>query len=76
MTLATCPSTVYSVVLVGSWAELEPPLVIAATGAVWQTMSAHSGRPLQAPVPVAEVIDSVAMHVFALAVGLSAAGVS
>ncbi len=52
--LAGLPHQSYSVVLVGSCVGLDPPPVIAPAGPVEQTRSVHSGRPAQAPVPLAD----------------------
>ncbi len=54
VTLAALPHQSYSVVAVGISAGLVPPPVMAPAGPVEHTRSAHSGRPAQAPVPVAD----------------------
>ncbi len=48
------PNRPYWTVLTGSWAGLAPPPVMSPAGPVLQMRSAHSGRPAQAPVPVAD----------------------
>jgi hypothetical protein len=52
--LAGLPHQSYSVLLAGRADGLLPPPVIAPAGPVEQSWSAHSGRPWQAPVPVAD----------------------